>query len=266
MPLRDDVLQPIAGAKPGGVSLRNDPVYAKIKEAQREEVDAPQGDWVRARKMADWPTVIKLGSEALATKSKDLELAAWVTEALVRQEGLAGLRAGLGMITELMQRFWDHLLPPIDEDGDVGFRTKHIEWLASRLPTAVKQAPLNKAGHDFFKYKESRAVGYEADAGGDEKKVSARQAALADGRLAPEEFDKALAATPKPWYKELVANADASVAAVAVLAALSEEKLGDEAPSFGPVTDALEDVSKAAQQLLAKKLEADPDQIGRAHV
>lgn len=92
MPLRNDVLQPVAGANPAGASLRYDPVYDKIKEARRQDDDAPQGDWARARKVADWPQVIKLAGDALATKSKDLQLAAWLTEALLRQEGLAGLQ------------------------------------------------------------------------------------------------------------------------------------------------------------------------------
>lgn len=259
MPLRDDVLQPIAGPNPAGANLRDDPLWAKLKEARREEDDAPQGDWVRARKVADWAQVIKLGGEAIATKSKDLELAAWVTEALARQEGLAGLRAGLGLIGELLQRFWDTLYPPIEEGDDAGLRAKHLGWLANRLPAAVRGTGLNKAGHDFFKYKESRALGYEADLGGDEKKAAARQAALADGKLAPEEFDKSLAATPKAWYKDVVANVDACLAAVRALDTMSEEKFKDDAPAFAPLLQALDDVSDVGRQLLAKKLETDPD-------
>jgi len=262
MPLRDDVLQPIAGANPAGANLRDDPVWAKIKEARREEDDAPQGDWVRARKVADWPQVVKLAGDAIATKTKDLELAAWLTEALARQEGLAGLRAGLGLIGELLQRFWEHVYPLIEDGNDVGLRAKHVGWLSSRLPAAVRGTGLNKAGHDFFKYKESRALGYEADAAADEKKAAARQAALADGKLAPEEFDKALAATPKAWYKELVANADACVAAVRALDALAEQKFADDAPGFDPLLKALEDVGDVARQLLTKKLETDPDPPG----
>lgn len=258
MPLRDDVLQPIAGTNPGGTNLRDDPVYAKIKEARRQEDDAPQGDWVRARKVADWPLVIKLAGDAIATKSKDLELAAWLSEALVRQEGLTGLRAGLGLITELLQRFWEHLYPPI-EDGDAGLRAKYLEWLGNRLPTGVKSTPLNKAGHDFFKYKESRSVGYEADVSGDEKKLAARQTAVADGKLTPEEFDKALAATPKTWYKELVANVEASLATVRALDALVQEKFGDDAPDSRALVQALDEMAETAAKLLGRKLETDPD-------
>jgi len=47
MPLRDDLLAPIPGAKPSGENLRYAPVYDKIKEARREDDDAPQGEWQR---------------------------------------------------------------------------------------------------------------------------------------------------------------------------------------------------------------------------
>ena len=94
MPLRDDLLNPIPGENPSGASLRYDPLYDKIKEARREDDDAPQGEWAYERKTADWKQVIKLAGDALATKSKDLQLAAWLTEATLRTEGFAGLLAG----------------------------------------------------------------------------------------------------------------------------------------------------------------------------
>jgi len=81
MPLRDDILNPIPGANPSGESLRYAPVYDKIKEARRQDDEGPMGDWQRERKVADWALVLKLGTEAVATKSKDLQLAVWLTEA-----------------------------------------------------------------------------------------------------------------------------------------------------------------------------------------
>jgi type VI secretion system protein ImpA len=49
MPLRDDLLNPIPGENPSGASLRYEPVYDKIKEARREDDDAPQGEWAHER-------------------------------------------------------------------------------------------------------------------------------------------------------------------------------------------------------------------------
>src|SRR5262245_48276616 len=118
MPLRDDLLNPIPGDNPGGANLRYAPIYDKIKDARREDDDAPQGDWQRDRKVADYKQVIKLAGEALATQSKDLQLAAWLTEAMLHQEGFAGLKQGLDLMRGLIENFWDTMYPEI-EDGDL---------------------------------------------------------------------------------------------------------------------------------------------------
>jgi len=258
MPVREDLLRPIPGPNPGGANLRDDPLYDKLTEARREDDGLPQGEWTRPRKVADWPTVIKLASDALATKSKDLQIAAWLTEALGRQEALSGLRAGLDLLRGLVERHWDHLYPEL-EDGDAGLRAKHLAWVGGYLQRVVRTVPLNKNGHDFFKYRDSRTVASDAEAKADEKKLAARQAAIADGKLPPEEFDKAFEATPKAWYKQLALDLDGCVQAVTALDALGQEKFGDDAPSYTELQKALTDVGDVAHKLLDKKLAVDPD-------
>ena len=105
MPLREDILAPIAGNNPSGVDLRYDPVYAKIKEARREEDDVSQGVWQTERKVADWPVVLKLASECIAKKSKDLQLAAWLTEALINLEGFSGFSEGVSLMRSMIETF-----------------------------------------------------------------------------------------------------------------------------------------------------------------
>ena len=91
MPFPDDLLNPIEGPNPSGANLRYDPVYDKIKEARREEDQPPPGMTERDRKVAENPLVIKLTTDLLTKKTKDLQLAAWLTEALLKQKGFAGL-------------------------------------------------------------------------------------------------------------------------------------------------------------------------------
>src|SRR5437764_15430084 len=105
MPLRNDLLNPISADKPAGENLRYAPVYDKIKEARRQDDDAPQGDWQRERKIADFKQVIKFAGDSLATQSKDVQLAAWLTEALLHQEGFSGLRQGLDLMRGLLEQF-----------------------------------------------------------------------------------------------------------------------------------------------------------------
>ena len=126
MPLRKDLLDPISAGKPSGESLRYAPLYDKIKEARREDDDAPQGDWKWERKVADWPLTIKLIGDALATQSKDVQLAAWLAEAMLRREGVAGLREVLDLIRGYLENFWDTLYPELD-DGDAEFRAAPLQ-------------------------------------------------------------------------------------------------------------------------------------------
>jgi len=117
MPFPDDLLNPIEGPNPSGANLRYDPLYDKIKEARREEDQPPAGMTERDRKVADSPLVIKLTSDLLINKTKDLQLGAWLTEALVKQKGFAGLRDGLALNVGLIDKFWDTVHPEL-EDGD----------------------------------------------------------------------------------------------------------------------------------------------------
>src|SRR5215470_4675215 len=157
MSLRDELLKPIPGANPGGVDLRYDPLYDKIKEARREDDDAPQGEWATARKIADWPNVIKLSKEALTAKSKDLQIAAWLTEALLRREGFAGLSSGLDVLAGLVGDQWDHLFPEID-DGDAEMRAAPLGWLGGKLDLPVQMTGLDRSGYTFVQHRDARLI------------------------------------------------------------------------------------------------------------
>lgn len=258
MPLRDDLLNIIPGPNPCGDNLRYAPVFDKIKEARREDDDAPQGEWRRERKTADWPQVIKLTGEALATKSKDLQLAVWLAEALLKKEGFSGLRAGLGLIQKLVEEFWEGLYPEL-EDGDAELRAVPLEWLGGRLDQALRSAPITRNGLNWFKYKESRSVGYEADAD-TESKMEARTAAIDEGKLTGEEWDAAFAATSKAHYVALEADLDGILECSESLKALCEEKFGDACPSFNLLRTTTEEIRHTVHGLLQKKRELEPDE------
>ena len=148
MPLRNDLLNPVSAAKPAGENLRYAPVYDKIKEARRQDDDLAQGEWVRERKVADWPLAIKLISESLATKSKDLQLVAWLAEAMLRREGMAGFREVLELAKAMLDKFWDDLYPEL-EDGDAELRAMPLQWVGDRLEIPVKQLGTHQEGTEL---------------------------------------------------------------------------------------------------------------------
>lgn len=261
MTLRDELLAPIAGAKPGGVELRYDPLYDKIKEARREDDESvPQGEWTITLKTADWPLVIKLTKDALATKSKDLQLAAWLTEALARREGFGGLRSGIEVMAGLIEQHWEHLYPEID-DGDAEMRAAPVEWVALKLDLPMRRIPIDKAGNDFLQYRDSQTVPTEDVATAAPDKAAQREEAIADGKRTPEEIDAGFNATPKTWYKAYVADIEGSIDAVKALDAAATAKFGTLSPSFGKMLETLEEIHRVAAQHLKRKLELDPDPV-----
>lgn len=258
MPLRDDLLNPIPGDNPSGANLRYDKVYDQIKEARTEDDDSlPSGAWERTIKKADFGMVIKLAGEALATKSKDLQLAAWLTEAHVKKEGPSLIEPCFKLMHGLQEQFWDTLYPEV-EDGDVGMRAMPIEWAANRSAAILREAPITKKGLNYFQYKESRAVGYEADAGVNDNKIAARQAAIADGKTTAEDFDAAFAATSKAFYVGFQGAIDSAKETLETLEESCEGKYGNEGPSFAALRTSMEEVGQVVKSLLAKKRELEP--------
>ncbi len=258
MPLRNDLLNPISAENPAGENLRYAPVYDKIKEARREDDDAPQGEWKRERKLADWPLAIKLIGEAIATKSKDLQLAAWLAEAMLRREGVAGLREALDTIRGLLENFWEGLYPEL-EDGDAEYRATPLQWIGDRLEGPVKSAPITRRGLSWYQYKESRTIGTEESADTEEKR-QARADAIADGKVTQEQFEKDFEETPKKFYVSLVETFDGTIESLAALGQVCDEKFGDVTPSFGSLQRALEEVRQTVYILLQQKREKEPDE------
>src|SRR5579863_4679475 len=117
MPLREDILAAIPGENPSGIDLRYDTrllIFDKIKEARRQDDELDQGAWQSERKLANWPLVVKLAQDTLATTSKHLQLAAYLTEGLLQTERFPGMRQGLDVVLHLVTDFWDTVHPAID--------------------------------------------------------------------------------------------------------------------------------------------------------
>jgi len=261
MPLRDDLLTPIAGDNPAGTDLRYE-LYDIVREARREEIDAPTGGWDRPRKTADWALVAKETSAAIATKSKDLQLAVWLIEASYHRESFAGFGAAVRMTAQLLDKFWERLYPEL-EDGDVEARVAPLAWLGSDkqpLTQAMRLAPITVSGLTIFKFRDSQDVGYESESDDYDKK-QARKKKIDSGKISGEEFDQAFNATPKAWYKQIAADLAGALDAIALLDRTGNEKFGRDAPGYSQLRKPIEEVQGIVRELLAKKLVAEPDPI-----
>ena len=261
MPLRDDLLNPIPGENPSGSSLRYDRVCDQIKEARTEDDESiPSGDWQRQAKRADYALVIRLAGEALATKSKDLQLVAWLSETHIKREGIGLIQPCLKLFLDLQEQFWETCFPEV-EDGDAGMRAVPIEWAANRIASIIREAPITRDGLNFFQYRESRGIGYEADAESSDAKREARTRAIADGKVTAEDFDKAFDSTSKAWYVQIDEAFHSSLETLEALQEFCENKYGDDGPGFSKLRSSLEEVGQVVGSLLRDKRKLEPDEV-----
>jgi type VI secretion system protein ImpA len=262
MPLREDLLAPIAGANPSGEDLYYGPVFAQIKEARREDDESlPEREMVLAqKKKADHRAVIKLAGEALAKKSKDLRLAGWLAESLLRVEGFPVLAPSIELLRALQETFWPTLYPLIEEGDDLELRMIAVEAAVKLIVDAARKAPLTRSGLSFESYLESRAVGYEKDATTGAKK-EARTDAINHGKLTAEDFDSAFVATPKSLYLDAEAALAESLAATDRLDEYQRQAYGDNSPNLLNQRARLEEVHLTALSLLNERRKTEPDPV-----
>lgn len=256
----ESLLAPIAGANPSGRSLVYEPEYDALREARRSEDATHQGDWAREVKVASWDQVVALGSTCLAAKTKDLQIAAWIAEALGRQHGFAGLREGFRLLRELLDRFWDTLYPAI-EDGDLEPRATPFEFLGQDkvLPLVIRETPLTaglrEQNYSFLRWQESRTVDNIG-----KRDPEQLQILLDEGKITGEQFDEAVRQTPRAFYEALNNDLEGAWEAYRELDAALDQHFGSDAPSLSAIRKALEDVRRVLVPILATKRAEEPDE------
>jgi type VI secretion system protein ImpA len=264
MPVNADLLArllaPIPGEPPTGKDLRYAPSYAAVKEARREDPDLPPGELDGPRKLADWPQTVALATQLLEHETKDLQLAAWLTEALLRKDGFGGLTTGLALLDGLLTQYWEHVYPVL-EDDDIELRSGPIEWVGSRLDVAVRQVPIASGGITSLDFAVSRGIPTETEAEAVGDKRAIRAEAIAAGKRPPEEVDASVEASSKPFFRTLIADLDAALAALAALEASSDARFGRDAPGFSSLRRALDEVRATVGGILTRRLEVDPDPV-----
>ena len=135
----DVLLKPLPGDEPTGTSARYDPVIAQVRIARDfDDPSLPQGEWERPLKKANWSLVAELCSKTLGERSKDLQIAAWLTEAWIHLHQVDGLRAGVRLIKSLLDTYWDGVHPRQSEDGDYDARVAPLAWMNEILPLTLR--------------------------------------------------------------------------------------------------------------------------------
>jgi type VI secretion system protein ImpA len=246
------LLAPIGQDNPCGEWLRHDRVYAQVSEARREDdASLPQGIWVQPPKRADWALVEQLCSEALARRSKDLQLAAWLTEAWLRQRGLAGLVEGLQLITSLLEQYWAGLYPKLDAD-DLESRLAPFIWLNKHGAIALGSLQLASGaapdGRAYTLVEWDRVLRNEQHA--PPPPANSRNAPVStELLLGRQHFSAAVSMTPAQFYTEQRVQLHGAGVALDRMAIVLDGLLGGDAPSMAGLEARLDDYFRVLHEL-----------------
>lgn len=258
-PRMHEFLQQVSDTHPCGEDMSYSTLFDDIREARRaDDSSLAQGAWEADIKQANWPKVRDLCDDALKTKSKDMQIANWHTEALTKLAGFDGLARGLSVLNSLVTDYWEFCYPTYDPN-DLDERAGKIEWLNANLPLSVRSIPLTRAdtgAYPWLKWEESRAVENQGL-----KNADAKARAIAEGKLSGELFDKAVANSGREYYEALFAQVTQAAAVFKTFEANVDKAFGRDAPGLKDLREAIQDCADLVERTYRKlggQAEAEP--------
>jgi type VI secretion system protein ImpA len=241
-----EFLLPISVPQPAGEDMTFSAEFDAI-EAMRQEDDPnlEQGEWVTDLRVADWPGVATRCEALLRERTKDLRVAVYLTEALAKTQGFAGLRDGLQVCAGLCERFWDSV-HPVPEDGDMEQRSGNLSRLLAGAKEWVYLIPVTQGGPGAYTVRElkaARALQIAVERNPDDAD------SLSFGKVTLDAFARSQRATPRNVVADNLAAARQARAALTALQTVADARLGAEGPAFLPAKDALDDVLHELERL-----------------
>jgi type VI secretion system protein ImpA len=213
---------------------------------------------VSAALLPEWQMILSLAPKSIIESSKDLEIAAWLTEALVRAHGFGGLRSGLQLLRGLVERYWETFFSLEDEDG-----------LETRL---APLAALNGVGVEGTLIQPLRKVPVTAQSGDDgpfalyhhdsawtlsqvsDSKLRERREAA--GEVTMQRFTSAVNASGGVFYIALLEELDGSLAELDALGKALDARAGRDSPSLSEIQAVLtterDIVERVSRELVAR--------------
>ncbi len=247
------LLAPIPGDAPQGVNIREDysatSPYNRLRDARSEARDAersqdtPAADQEVRDPAPYWRTVREVALKTLAETTKDLEVAAWLTEALVRSHGLGGLAAGARLMGGLADRYWDGVFPLPDEDG-METRISPLTGLNGRDGNGSLMQPLYKLVLFRRRQDDTPVQLYQYQ----QAYQQAERNPTPAGRAAFDALEKDARAVEGRVFGGLFADASAAREAWQTMAQVMDAKAGADGPSTTAVRDLLSSVIDIARR------------------
>lgn len=262
----DALSQPIAGDNPAGSNIREDvspsSLYYQLKDARsaaRAAERAAALDDDGGALLPEWRLVLDLAPKVLSDTAKDLEVAAWYVEGLVRAHGFAGLRDGFALAQQLVEQFWDGLYPLPDEDGIetrvAPFSGLNGEGGDGTLIQPIRKIALSEGDPPFAAWQYEQAIEIAQIA--DEEK---RQRRIDDGAMTMEGVEASLAQCRPQFFADLLADCDAAIAAYAALTAAFDAAAGHDSPPASNIRNRLNELRGIITSMAGARMPAEPSE------
>ena len=261
----DRLVSPVSDDAPQGTDIRADrsPAsdYYTIKDARNAaraaERSAMFGDKDSGDSYSSWQTVSEVAEKILTSTSKDLEVAAWYMESLVRMQGLAGLRDGFLIIQKLVNEHWDGLFPEPDEDG-IETRVAPLTGLNGDGGEGTLLAPLRNVAiteegdqgeFTYWQYLQAR----DAERIEDEDKKAERVASLG---YSLSQFNNTIAAMSADSCRNYVTTLEECSSVFKDTSAKLRELCGADAPPSSKISELLDELARTVRFVYKEKIEA----------
>lgn len=258
-----ELLNPISDDQPTGQDLRLDasPLssYQTIKTARSAARDAEKNS-LYSENGGDaeeyWRKILTLAPKILREESKDLEVATWLTEAMVRRHGFQGLRDSLQLIEGLISQFWENLYPMPDEDG-IETRVGPFAGLNGTSNEGVLIAPIRRIplteGYSpgpFAYYQYQQAIDVERITNDDAREAKAEKLGFTLATI-----EQAVNESSETFFGDVLDDIAAAINSCRAIEKLLDELCGSEdAPSTRTIVTALEECRSAINHIAKHKL------------
>ena len=93
---------------------------------------------IHASSPVDWNKVGDACASVLRSEGKDLNAAAWLLCAWTVTSGVAGLAAGVKVLRDMLETYWDELTPP---PARLRARRNQVDWMLEWLDDRLAQTP-----------------------------------------------------------------------------------------------------------------------------
>ena len=266
----DDLIAPISDAAPCGDDLSFSIEFDAIQELRRaDDPTLDQGEWITSLKSSDWPAAKDQCGELLLKRTKDLRVAAWLTEAEARVNGYAGLADGLTLCRLLCERFWPNLHPQLDDGGDAEQRSGNLRWLLAQTEALAPRLPVLRDGEHVFSLHDIEMTRVHA-ALVNRAEESTPAAIPPVGAVTPELIAAARKSTTHEFFAANLADARRARQALQQLQQVIDAQLGADGPAFSAAKSALDGVVHAVERLAREAgalghAEDDPTALAGEH-